>query len=131
MTGKSELTASLCQRLAEVLGIDARVLRDPEAFARALTDVAERASHAGATLPASSMRQRLPWMGRSVPPDIAEYLADARNVVRTLATYPGGEEGRSLKRGFLDDLEDCAAKAGVKLDAAFFTVRGRVVNGEL
>jgi hypothetical protein len=64
-------------------------------------------------------------------PDIAEYLADSRNVVRTLATYPGGEEGRSLKRAFLDALEDCAAKAGVKLGAGFFTVRGRVVNGEL
>ena len=40
MTGKSELTTSLCQRLAEVLGIDARVLRNAEAYARALGDAA-------------------------------------------------------------------------------------------
>ena len=130
MTGKSELTASLCERLAEVLGIEARALRNPEAFARAMIEVAERSGplrHEATPVP-----QRVPWGGGgSGPPTIAEYLADPRNVVRTLATYPGGDEGRSLKRAFLDDLEDCAAKAGVKLGPGFFTVRGRVVNGEL
>ena len=129
MTGKSELTSSLCQRLAEVLGIDSRALRNPDAFARALIDVAERSIHPQPDHPHPA--GRLPWATRSSPLDIATYLADPQNVVRTLATYPGGEEGRSLKRGFLDDLEDCAAKAGVKLGAGFFTVRGRVVNGEL
>src|SRR5687768_12361373 len=114
MTGKSELTASLCQRLAEVLGIDARILRNPESFARALIDVAERATHE-ADAPAHRLaHHRDRWSGRDAP-DIAAYLANPQNVVRTLATYPGGEEGRSLKRAYLDDLEDCAAKAGVKL----------------
>ena len=124
MTGKSELTSSLCQRLAETLGIDARALRNPETFARAIYDVADRSRH-----------QRIDGVLHVGPhpavPDIAEYLADTRNVLRTLATYPGGEEGRALKRSFLDELEDCASAAGVKLGAAFFRVRGRVVNGEL
>jgi len=123
MTGKSELTTSLCQRLAETLGIDARALRNPETFARALMDVADRAVH--------NRLDPAPWAGRVGPPGIADYLADSRNVLRTLATYPGGEEGRALKRSFLDELEDCAKAAGVKLGAAFFSVRGRVVNGEL
>ena len=130
MTGKSELTSSLCQRLAEALGIDARALRNPESFARALIDVAERSVH---DLPGPTHRlahHRGRWIGNA-PPDIAAYLADSANVVRTLATYPGGDEGRALKRAFLDDLEDCAAKAGVKLGTGFFTVRGRVVNGEI
>lgn len=130
MTGKSELTTSLCQRLAEVLGIDARALRNPEAFARAVIDVAERGAHQSSGPTHRLANHRGPWSAGS-PPDIAAYLADPRNVVRTLATYPGGDEGRSLKRAFLDDLEDCASKAGVKLGAAFFRVRGRVVNGEL
>src|SRR5688500_19668841 len=42
MTGKSELTTSLCQRLAEVLGVDARVLRDPDGFARTVGRLALR-----------------------------------------------------------------------------------------
>ena len=129
MTGKSELTTSLCQRLAEVLGIDARALRNPEAFARALIDVAERTVHLD--VDRVDGYRRVLRAERAGPPDIAEYLADPQNVVRTLATYPGGDEGRSLKRAFLDDLEDCATKAGVKLGPGFFRVRGRVVNGEL
>ena len=124
MTGKSELTTSLCQRLAETLGIDARALRDPDVFARALVDVTERTVHRQPELPPR-------WLTHAGSPDIARYLSDSRNVVRTLSTYPGGEEGRSLKRAFLDALEDCASKAGVRLGPSFFTVRGRVVNGEL
>ncbi len=124
MTGKSELTTSLCHRLAETLAIDARVLRSPERFARALIDIADRAVHPHLDTTAS-------LGGRGAAPDISDYLADTRNVLRTLATYPGGEAGRALKRSFLDELEDCAAAAGVKLGSAFFTVRGRVVNGEL
>ena len=130
MTGKSELTSSLCQRLAEVLGIDARTLRNPEAFARAVIDAAERTKDEPGTPTQRLAHHRGPWNGAAAP-GIADYLADPGNVVRTLATYPGGDEGRSLKRAFLDDLEDCAARAGVKLGGGFFTVRGRVVNGEL
>ena len=123
MTGKSELTSSLCERLAETLGIDARSLRNPEAFARAFVDAADQAIHPKAG--------RARTMAPASPLGISQYLADTRNVLRTLATYPSGEEGRALKRKFLDALEDCAAQAGVKLGPAFFTVRGRVVNGEI
>src|SRR5688572_15410596 len=44
MTGKSELTGSLCERLAEVLEIDSRALRHPEAFADAMTRLTASAS---------------------------------------------------------------------------------------
>ena len=129
MTGKSELTASLCQRLAETLGIDARSLRNPELVAHALIDAAERAT--GRSAMSWTRDDVPPWPTVASAPDIRQYLSQPRNIVRTLATYPGGEEGRALKRRFLDALEDCAGQAGVKLGPAFFTVRGRVVNGEL
>jgi transcriptional regulator with XRE-family HTH domain len=144
MTGKSELTGSLCERLAEVLGIDSRALRNPEAFARAIAEVAARpvAAAAVAALPAidgviplhgwhGSGSSRAPEPIASTPPSLAEYLASAAHVERTLATYPGGDVGRRLKRQFLDALEDAAADAAVKLPSDFFALRGRVVNGEL
>jgi transcriptional regulator with XRE-family HTH domain len=127
MTGKSELTTSLCERLAEVLRIEARTLRNPEAYGRASGDTVS-----GATEPGG--RGRGSRSGRApqiTAPTVAEYLADPRWIARTLATCPGGSEGRLLKRRLLDGLEDAAREAGVKLPPSFFTVRGRVVNGEL
>jgi transcriptional regulator with XRE-family HTH domain len=130
MTGKSELTSSLCQRLAEVLGVDARALRDPEGFARALADPATRVADATGDVARRGSRMTTNHRGATAP-SVAEYLADPRWIARTLATCPGGSEGRLLKRRLLDGLEDAAREAGVKLPPAFFTVRGRVVNGEL
>ena len=131
MTGKSELTTSLCQRLAEVLGIDARVLRSPEAYSRALGDAAMMiADDFEQTVAGGRARAPRP-SDRANAPTVAEYLADPRWIARTLATCPGGNEGRVLKRRLLDGLEDAAREAGVKLPASFFSVRGRVVNGEL
>jgi transcriptional regulator with XRE-family HTH domain len=143
MTGKSELTGSLCERLAEVLGIDSRALRNPEAFARAIAEVAARpVAAAAAALPVidgviplhgwhGSGSSRAPEPITSAPPSLGEYLTSAAHVERTLATYPGGDIGRRLKRQFLDALEDAAAEAALKLPSDFFALRGRVVNGEL
>jgi transcriptional regulator with XRE-family HTH domain len=130
MTGKSELTTSLCQRLAEVLGVDARALRDPDAFGRTIGGLALAAAEDGAAIAGRAGRViRNQWSAAA--PSVAEYLADPRWIARTLATCPGGNEGRLLKRRLLDGLEDAAREAGVKLPPSFFTVRGRVVNGEL
>ena len=134
MTGKSELTTSLCHRLAEVLGTDARILRNPEAFAVWPAEAAS-ATLAGPGAAIASDLARSPRRGGGArveqPPTVAEYLADPRWIARTLATCPGGPEGRLLKRRLLDGLEDAAREAGVRLPPSFFTVRGRVVNGEL
>jgi transcriptional regulator with XRE-family HTH domain len=134
MTGKSELTTSLCQRLADALGIDSRVLRNPEAFAGTIADVAG-AAVIGAGAGVNGELDRPGRIARRAHaehvPSVAEYLADPRWIARTLATCPGGPEGRLLKRRLLDGLEDAAREAGVRLPPSFFTVRGRVVNGEL
>jgi transcriptional regulator with XRE-family HTH domain len=128
MTGKSELTTSLCERLAEVLGVEARTLRNPEAYGRMSGGIGSGATESGAVGRGRGSRSaREP----QTPPTVAEYLADPRWIARTLATCPGGSEGRLLKRRLLDGLEDAAREAGVKLPPSFFTVRGRVVNGEL
>ena len=134
MTGKSELTTSLCQRLADVLGIDSRVLRNPDAMTAPIAD-AGTATLAGFGNGVAGELGRMRRGGRAAhpghAPTVAEYLADPRWIARTLATCPGGPEGRLLKRRLLDGLEDAAREAGVRLPPSFFTVRGRVVNGEL
>ena len=137
MTGKSELTTALCQRLADVLGIDGRALRNPEAFAlndaegvsRAFAEIGARVSGEHGRVGTHSRGTRA--RRADPPPTVAEYLADPRWIARTLATCPGGPEGRLLKRRLLDGLEDAAREAGVRLPPSFFPVRGRVVNGEL
>ena len=113
MTGKSELTTALCQRLAEVLQVDARVLRDwcGGANMRFYPD-----GTAGDPVP---------------PPTLEAYASDVTSLVATLQTLPDGEAGRRLKREFLNCVEVVASDAGLRLSSAFFELRGRVINGEL
>jgi transcriptional regulator with XRE-family HTH domain len=110
VTGKSELTLSLGQRLAEVLQVDLRVLQGLNGAARG----ALAAPPGAATAPAT----------------FAEYASDVRNVEHTLATLPPGAEGRALKRELLNCIEDAASERGLKLPPGFFELRGRVINGD-
>jgi transcriptional regulator with XRE-family HTH domain len=133
MTGKSELTSSFCERLADVLGIDSRALRDPEAFAAMMSGGSGWPGamwrETGTRAP-SPQRAEAGRSGRVGLPSLADYLGDVSLVERTLATLPGGAEGRAIKRRLLDAIEDAAAGRGVKLPAEFFILRGRVVNGD-
>jgi len=112
MTGKSELSGGLGSRLAEVLGVPA--LSGPNA------DFVDGRS--GATFSTTT---------QSITDPFAAYLGDASAVARTLATIPGGADGRRVKRRLLDALEDEAIARGIELDPAFFDVRRRVLAGEL
>ena len=104
MTGKSELTSSLRVRLADALDV------------------------ASAELVVSPV---------SIHPDIAlngqleSYLSNANAIIQTLATLPVDEGGRSLKRAFLNAIEDLAIARAHPLGSTFFDVRQRVVAGEL
>jgi transcriptional regulator with XRE-family HTH domain len=114
-TGKSELTSGLCERLAEVLHIDARLLRgeqlEPEtAGLRALAFRARNAAPAAV--------------------DLADYVETEEHLVRTLETLPGGPSGERLKRALLNCIEEVARAEGLRLPSAFFERRGRVVNGD-
>jgi transcriptional regulator with XRE-family HTH domain len=110
MTGKSELTDALRSRLADALSVsplefDIRVSRETVSATNAIGG--------------SSLLQ------------FPTYLADPAAIARTLSTMPAGDSGRSLKRRFLDALEDAALDGGVALDARFFELRRRVLSGEL
>jgi len=119
MTGKSELTSALCHRLAEVLQADSRALRDGRGASVVSLGCAE---------PSASGE---PAAAQAPPPDLARYVADPELVLRTLATLPDGEPGSRLKRELLNCVEDVAREADVRLPAAFFDLRGRVINGEI
>lgn len=119
MTGKSELTAALCHRLAEVLQIDPRSLRDGSADARTRGLTVIRASDEEApSVP-------------DAPVPLAVWVADNARLLRTLDTLPEGEPGARLKRELLNCVEDIAREADVRLPGSFFELRGRVINGEL
>src|SRR5688500_8714256 len=101
MTGKSELTSSLRERLAGALAIDPNQLA---------------AGSAGATLTYSLAAGDGGADGRSgIPssPLVAEYLADPSHLTATLRTLPSGDAGRRLKRVLLNAVEDLAMDAGL------------------
>ena len=118
MTGKSELTATLKLRLADVLHVAPDELEQGIA-STATRSTASTVTPAGAVVLASS------------PRTMRAYLDSPPAVARTLATLPAGRDGRVLKRRFLDLLEDLALASGRPLDRAFFELRRRVLAGEL
>ena len=112
MTGKSELTGSLCLRLSDVLQADPRTLRDPSIVVQPLTFTEGRP-------------------GPAAPATLEAWLADPDHVVRTLATLPAGESARVLRLDLLDAAERRARLAGIAVPAQLTELRRRVVAGEL
>lgn len=125
MTGKSELTSSLCARLSEVLETDSRLLREPmldqaSAAARehrylALRDPSRAATPADVT--ATNLCQTF-----------EEYLSSPHGLERTLETFPLTDDGRILKRALLNAIEEVAMARSIKLPDAIFTLRCAIVN---
>jgi len=119
MTGKSELTAPLKLRLADVLHVSAHELE------QGTTGALTRSVASGGTT-----RPR-PMLTKSGARTLREFLDSPPAIARTLATLPDGRDGRVLKRRFLDCLEDLALSSGRPLDHDFFELRRRVLAGEL
>ena len=118
MTGKSDLTGPLRQRLADVLRVDASALSGVEYSAPWTSP------------PTATEMERAPFrVDSSVT--LESYLADVSRLERTIALLPSGEDGRELKRALLNALEDRALTRRVTLGPAFFDVRRRVLAGEL
>ncbi len=116
MTGKSELTSSLCERLASALAVQP-------------TDLARSGGSSGfALLPSSLVTSAI-----HVPssPTAADYLADATFLAASLRTLPSGDSGRRLKRALLNAVEDLAVEAGCALPLDYSEIRRRVLSGEL
>ncbi len=112
MTGKSELTSSLRDRLARALTVE------PAAFASSHGDGA----HAVApTVVAPS----------PIALTVSEYLSDVSHLVTTLRTMPAGDNGRKLKRALINALEDVAVESGRALPLDYSEVHRRVLAGDL
>ena len=131
MTGKSELTSSLRQRIADALHIEPAMLMT---FGLA-------SPWTSATRTSSTLRDGIPTPTRSlasfaslVTPSagsVEEFLSDLSRVEDALRALPFGDDGRRLKRTLLNALEDLAIERGVVLDAHFFELRRRVLHHEL
>ena len=119
MTGKSELTRSLQQRLATALGLDAAAL------------VAGLSSSAETQDDARDATFALPPALSTPPTTMTEYLTDARHLATTLRTLPSGDGGRRIKRALLNALEDLAVEAGRALPLDYSEIHRRVLSGEL
>jgi transcriptional regulator with XRE-family HTH domain len=113
MTGKSELTSSLCARLSDVLEIDSRLLRD---------STAQPATAANA-------RRDGNW-DTGFSETLEEYVASSAGLERTFGTLPNTDDGRRLKRVLLDAVEDIAIARALKLPQAIFDLRRAVVNDD-
>jgi len=135
MTGKSELTSSLCARLAEVLEVDSRLLRDTtfNLVDGAARHPARPMLHTGGSAQSVGPALRL---HPTVPPDgpftgtLEEFISTPHGLARTLDTLPNTEDGRRLKRMLLDAIEDIAIARALKLPQAIFDLRRAVVNDD-
>jgi len=121
MTGKSELTSSLKERLAGALAVDPSLLSSasssPPSHTFGLTTVVT-STLAGSTTSGAA-------------PTISEYLVDSSRLTSTLRTLPEGDAGRRLKRALLNAVEDLAVDTASPLPADFAEIRRRVLAGEL
>ena len=122
MTGKSELTSSLKERLAVALSVDPSVLSAASGSSRTQTYAL-----AGTVTPILGSAT----LGATPVPTIAEYLNDPARLTATLRTLPEGDSGRRLKRALLNTLEDLAVESAQPLTAEFSEIRRRVLAGEL
>jgi transcriptional regulator with XRE-family HTH domain len=122
MTGKSELTSSLKERLAGALAVEPSLLSSsagpPQSHTFALA--------ATLTSPFEPHRPSEPLV-----PGIGEYLNDPQHLAATLRTLPSGDAGRRLKRALLNALEDLAVEAAHALPADYSDIRRQVLAGEL
>ena len=111
MTGKSELTSSLRERLAFALSVDTHALYNSD----------RRPDGVGTS-------DAVPL---TVAPTLNDYLSDSTLVAATLRTLPSGDGGRQLKRALLNTLEDLAVEGGHVLPLDYSEIRRRVISGEL
>ena len=101
MTGKSELTTALRDRLAAALAVDVALLAHGESIVS----------------------------GAAIPVD--DYLTEPHHLAATLRPLPAGDGGRRLKRALLNALEDLAVETSRVLPIDYAEIHRRVLAGEL
>jgi transcriptional regulator with XRE-family HTH domain len=121
MTGKSELTSSLKERLAGALSVDPSLL----------TATAQPAQSQTFGLTAAVTSTLAGAASAPAAPTISDYLGDSAYLTATLRSLPEGDAGRRLKRAILNALEDLAVDTASPLPSDFPEIRRRVLAGEL
>src|SRR5688572_14561876 len=95
MTGKPELTTALCARLADVLEVDSRLLREAEresdSTARADTIPVLRDRMTGLAFDGADSFVRAADKRSQT---LEEYVSEAYGLERTFETFPATEDGR-------------------------------------
>ena len=133
MTGKSELTSSLCARLAEVLETDSRSLRD---VGRVTPDGVSKPSRLRGLESrdgngyASSAERSSDDGDDGLCETLEDYVSSPSGLRRTFDTLPKTGDGRRLKRVLLDAIEDIAIAQSVKLPQSLFDIRRSIVNAD-
>jgi transcriptional regulator with XRE-family HTH domain len=123
MTGKSELTSSLCARLSEVLETDSRSLRD--------STIASDSSASGyANQPWRRGDDAFASGDGKLCQTLEEYVTATHGLERTLQTLPLTRDGRHLRRALLDAVEDIAMSRSLKLPQSVFDLRRSAVNDD-
>jgi len=140
MTGKSELTSSLCARLSEVLEVDSRLLRDVTLEAADLlrsssgSSASRRAdvtnTRAAAPVPVPGSLDAAGQADGHLCETLEDYLSGPNGLERTFETLPLTSDGRRLKRVLLDAIEDIAMARSLKLPQSIFDMRRAVVNDD-
>lgn len=115
MTGKSELTSTLCVRLASVLDVDSRTLS---------TSSLARGSGV------ASVGAQRPLAGAGTV-RLGDYLASDEGVVRTLTTLPSGPDAIPLKRAVLEAVAQLARRATGTSPDWIQQIDARITNGQL
>ncbi|HEX8848903.1 MAG TPA: helix-turn-helix transcriptional regulator [Gemmatimonadaceae bacterium] len=113
MTGKSELTSTLCHRLASVLDVDSRSLSS------ALLGGSAAAPNGTDGRPSTV----------ATPVSLAAFLESPALLARTLRTLPAGEDGIAIKRALLDAIEDRARLSRAPIPSWLFRVRASILDG--
>ena len=133
LAGKSELTGSLCERLAFVLGTDVSVLRDCRAEVELHRGtLANWFSNTATGTSVPSFAVDLSSAVASAPPaTFAQFVGGTAHLRAALQSLPACEDGAALKRAVLDSVEDIAIARGVGLSPAFFELRRAVIAREL
>lgn len=111
MTGKSELTSSLRERLAFALSVDTHALYNRGESA--------------------TLGNGFEMVALTVAPTLSDYLTSPALLATTLRTLPSGDGGRRLKRALLNALEDLAVEGGHLLPLDYSEIRRQVIAGEL
>ena len=115
MTGKSDLTGPLGQRLATVLDVDSKTL-STNSLAASDTEV-----------PLAGLSA---WTA-SAPASLETYLESSALVHHTLRSLPSGDDGVALRTALLNAIEERARARGLRIPDWLLQLRGSVLNGEL